>query len=184
VLDRDGTVIVERHYLSDPDKVELLAGVAASLRRLKRMGLGLVVITNQSGIGRGYFSESRVEEIHRRMNELLRKEQVRVDGIYICPHRPQDGCACRKPGTALVESAAAELRFDAQASFVIGDNACDIEMGHRVGATTFLVRTGYGARVEAEGAAVPDYVVGSIEKAVPMIERMMAGAMSGRGRKS
>ena len=90
ILDRDGTIIVERCYLSDPAQVELIPGAGAALRQLSEIGLGLVVITNQSGIGRGYFDRSRLDLIHRRLCELLEAEGVRLDGIYTCPHVPED----------------------------------------------------------------------------------------------
>lgn len=175
VLDRDGTVIVERHYLSDPRLVELLPGAAAGLRALRDLGLGLVVITNQSAIGRGFFDQARLHAIHRRFSELLRVEGVRLDGIYVCPHRPEARCACRKPGTALLERAARELRFDPRSSFVIGDKACDIELGRKVGATTFLVRTGYGAQTLADLALAPDYVVDDVRHAASVIRTLLAG---------
>jgi len=173
-LDRDGTIITERHYLADPDLVELLPGAASGLRQLRRLGLGLVVVTNQSAIGRGYFDESRLRVIHQRMLELLTAEGVELDGIYFCPHMPEDDCPCRKPKLGLLELAANELGFDLLACFVIGDKACDIEMGRRVGATTFLVRSGYGAELVAKGSANPDYLVQDLLDAAQVIEHLLA----------
>ncbi len=173
VLDRDGTIIVERHYLSDPDQVELIPGAAEGLRQLRAMGLGLVVITNQSAIGRGYFDEARLEFIHQRLRELLAAEGVQLDGIYFCPHLPDAHCECRKPRPGLMERAAGELGFAPAAAFVIGDQPCDVEMGQSVGATTFLVRTGYGAQVEAEGAVIADYVVDGISEAAQGIQDIL-----------
>lgn len=174
LLDRDGTIIVERHYLSDPCQVELIPGVAHGLRQLSEMGLGLVVITNQSAIGRGLFSRERLHSIHRRLRELLEAEGVYLNGIYSCPHIPEDNCCCRKPQPGLVELAAQELGFDPQASFVIGDKACDIELGQQVGATTFLVRTGYGAQVAADGLVTPDYVVDNLQDAAQVIQSLLS----------
>src|SRR5262245_39345312 len=145
LLDRDGTINAERHYLSDPGQLELLPGVAAGLAEMQRLGLGLVVVTNQSGIARGYFSDARLAEIHNRMGALLHSAGVHLDGIYVCPHGPDDGCEGRKPLPGLVTHAAGELGFDPAQAFVIGDKPCDIELGREVGATTLLVRTGYGA---------------------------------------
>jgi D-glycero-D-manno-heptose 1,7-bisphosphate phosphatase len=178
VLDRDGTVIVERHYLSEPDQVELLNGVGAALRRLRELGLGLVLVTNQSAIGRGFFDRSRLESIHRRLSDLLEAERVRLDGIYFCPHTPDDECACRKPQPGMIETAAVELDFDPRQCFVIGDNDCDVELGRRVGATTILVRTGHGAKVAAEAKAQPDYVVDDLAEGAQMIERLVGVAES------
>lgn len=174
LLDRDGTIIVERHYLSDPAQVELIPGAAQGLWEMQKMGLGLVAITNQSGIGRGYFSLARLTEIHQRMCQLLAVEGVDLDRIYYCPHRPEDNCLCRKPLTGMVQLAAKELGFDPQHSFVIGDKPCDIELGQRVGATTFLVRTGYGAAIAAEGIVTPDYIVNDLEEAANKIKFLIS----------
>jgi D-glycero-D-manno-heptose 1,7-bisphosphate phosphatase len=173
LLDRDGTIIVEKHYLSDPDGVELIAGAAEGLRSLQRLGLGLVIVTNQSAIGRGYFDGARLAEIHARLAELLAAEGVRLDGVYVCPHHPDAGCACRKPAPGLVLQAAAELGFDPAECFVVGDMASDVGLGRAVGATSLLVRTGYGAETEARGEAAPDHVVDGLREAAELV----AGAL-------
>jgi D-glycero-D-manno-heptose 1,7-bisphosphate phosphatase len=159
MLDRDGTLIVERHYLSAPAQVELLPGAAAGLRALRALGFGLVVVTNQSGLSRGYFDLPRLEQIHARLAELLAEEDIHLDGIYVCPHLPEHACGCRKPRPGLVNRAALEHGFDPRRGMVVGDKACDVELGHAVGALSVLVRTGYGAHVNAEGLATPDVVV-------------------------
>ena len=174
VLDRDGTINVECEYLSDPDQVVLLPRAANGLRQLSERGLGLIVITNQSAVSRGFFDQARLDLIHRRLCELLEAEGVPLDGIYVCPHRPEDDCRCRKPRPGLLEQAAQELGFDPQACFVIGDKACDIELGQQVGATTFLVRTGYGAQVAAEDTVTSDYVVDDVWDAAQIIERLLS----------
>ena len=179
VLDRDGVIIVERQYLSEPRQVELIPGAASGLRQLSEMGLGLVVITNQSAVGRGFFDQARLDLIHRRLRELLEAKGGYLNGVYSCPHTPEDDCPCRKPRPGLLELAAQELDFDPQVCFVIGDKACDIELGQRVGATTFLVRTGYGAQVAAEGIATPDYVVDDLEEAARVIGRLVAEEQKG-----
>lgn len=180
VLDRDGTIIVERHYLSHPVEVELIPGAASALRQLSEMGLGLVVITNQSGIGRGLFDKTRLDLIHERLRDLLKAEGVKLDGFYSCLHTPEDGCSCRKPEPGLMKLAAEELGFDPQASFVIGDKACDVELGQRVKATTFMVRTGYGAETATEGKVSPDYIVADLLAAAQIIQRLL----SGKGRRT
>jgi HAD superfamily hydrolase (TIGR01662 family) len=159
-LDRDGTIIVERHYLSDPEQVALLPGAATGLRALR---------------ARGFFDQARLEAIHQRLGALLQAQGVRLDGLYVCPHRPDEGCACRKPGTGLLERAASELRFDPRSSFVIGDKACDVELGQRVGATTLLVRTGYGAQTLATLSSAPDYVADDLQHAAALIRATLAG---------
>lgn len=173
-LDRDGTVIVERHYLSDPDQVELLDGAVPGLQRLRDLGLGLVLVTNQSAIGRGMFDHERLALIHQRLSELLATHGVRFDGMYYCPHTPDEGCACRKPKTEMLRLAATELGFDPRRSFVIGDKNCDIELGRNAGATTLLVRTGYGSELEETRRINPDYVVDDLDHAALLIERLMS----------
>ncbi|MGB7948648.1 MAG: HAD family hydrolase [Candidatus Binatia bacterium] len=178
VLDRDGTVIAERHYLSDPRQIELLPGSVKGLRRMLEMGLGLVMITNQSAVGRGFFNEDRLELIHRRLRELLQAEEVHLAGIYYCPHTPENDCPCRKPRTGLVERAARQLDFDLAASFVVGDKAADIEMGRQVKATTLLVRTGYGAEVAADPGIRPDYIVDDLWAAAQTIQGLVGARES------
>jgi histidinol-phosphate phosphatase family protein len=173
VLDRDGTIIVERQYLSDPDQVELIPGVVDGLRRLRDLNVGLAVVTNQSAIGRGFFDRERVEQIHRRMEAMLAAEGIRLDGIYVCPHTPDDNCSCRKPLPGLIRQASWDLGFDAQDCFVIGDKDCDIELGRRSGATTLLVRTGYGAQLADTGTVSADYVVNDVAEAAQVIEGLL-----------
>ena len=172
VLDRDGTIIEEQDYLSRPEQVRLLPGVGGALRRLRQMGFGLVVTTNQSGVGRGLFDEAQLTRIHQRLKELLAAEGVHLDGFYVCIHKPDDGCDCRKPKLGLLQEAAAELCFRPEDSIVIGDKDCDIEMGRRAGAVTFLVRTGYGAQFESATAA--DFVVDDLAAASGSIQRLLS----------
>ncbi len=169
ILDRDGTLNVERNYLSDPRQLELLPGAVEGLALLQSRDFGIVVVTNQSGIGRGYFSEDRLEQIHRRLLNLLNRQGITLDRIYYCPHDPADHCACRKPEPGLVWQAAVELGFDPHQAFVVGDKPCDIEMGRRVGATTLLVRTGYGAQFASTGTCHPDYVAQNLVEAANLM---------------
>lgn len=174
LLDRDGTVNVEVDYLSDPDQLRLYPGVGAALRRLRDLGFGLVVLTNQSGIARGKFDIPTLERVHARLAELLAAEGVALDGIYYCPHAPEDGCGCRKPLPGMVERAVAELGVDPERSFMIGDKRIDVEMARAVGAAGILVRTGYGAETEARGQ-VPEgvAVVDDLPAAAAFIERSL-----------
>jgi D-glycero-D-manno-heptose 1,7-bisphosphate phosphatase len=169
LLDRDGTLNVERHYLSDPDQLELYPGVGPALRRLRALGFGTVVLTNQSGVARGYFDLAAVERVHDRLHRLLAAEDADVDGIFICPHGPDDGCDCRKPLPGLVRQAAEALGFDPRRSFMVGDKAVDIELAEAVGATGILVRTGWGS--EWEGKCRPAVTVDDLPAAVAWIER-------------
>ena len=133
------------------------------------MGFSLVVITNQSGIARGFFSAAVLQEIHARLEQLLAEAGVRLDGIYICPHRPEDDCRCRKPKLGLMQQAASDLGFTLEHSIVIGDKASDVEMGRNAGAITFLVRTGYGAGVAAAQGSLADFVVDDLGAAARVI---------------
>lgn len=167
LIDRDGTVNVEKHYLSDPDQLQLIDGVGAALRRLSQAGFGIAIITNQSGIARGYFNLERLDQIHARLTQMLEAEGVRLDGIYICPHGPDDDCACRKPLPGMAEQAMAEHGFDPKLSTVIGDKEVDVELGQAIGAATFLVRTGHGEKYAASSKA--DHVVADLPAAVDII---------------
>ena len=169
MLDRDGTIVAERRYLADPEHVEMLPGVGRALRELREAGLGLVLMSNQSGIGRGYFGVEELKNVHRRLDELLTSEGTCLDGCYFCPHTPEERCACRKPSPGMIRQAANELGFDPRAGFFVGDKASDVGAGRAVGATTFLVRTGYGAIAEREGAEDPDFVVDRLLDVVPII---------------
>lgn len=168
-LDRDGTIIEERPYLSDPLAVALLPGAARGLRALQGEGFRLVIVSNQSGVGRGYFGAAAVERVNQRLLELLANEGVALDAVYFCPHRPSVGCRCRKPSTGLLERAARDAGAAPDQAFVVGDKECDIAMGRQAGATTFLVRTGWGLDTETAGAVRADFVADDLERAAAMI---------------
>lgn len=180
LLDRDGTLIVERHYLADPAGVELLPGAAEGLRRMRELGLRLVVVTNQSGIARGYLDEATLAAIHARMESLLAAEGVVLDGIFHCPHLPDAGCGCRKPLTGMAEQGARALGFSLSRSFMVGDKACDIGLGRRLGVPTVLVTTGYGAR-ELEAGVAADAVAPDLAAAAKAIEEMLPPRARGYG---
>src|SRR5262245_37490677 len=139
ILDRDGTIVIDRGYISDPDQLELCAGAGAGLQRLYALGCGLVVITNQSGIGRGLFEFYQLDRIHSELQSMMAVLGVRLEGIYFCPHLPEDRCDCRKPGTRLMWQAARDLGFDPARAIVVGDKSSDVEFGKRCGATTVLI---------------------------------------------
>ena len=143
-LDRDGTMTEEVGYLNHLSRFRLLPGVEEAVRRLNEASLPVVVVTNQSGVARGYFPESLVAEVHERMRADLLKAGARLDGVYYCPHVSADRCDCRKPKPGMLEQAARELGLDLRRSFVVGDRHSDVELAHCVGARSILVRTGYG----------------------------------------
>lgn len=164
-LDRDGTINAERNYLSDPAELELIPGAAAGMRRLRDLGYALVVLTNQSGVARGYFDLARVEEIHVRLCEMLAAEGVSVDAIYVCPHGPDDDCDCRKPLPGMAKQAATDLGLDLSHSVMIGDKAADVDLGHAFGGRAVLVRTGHGAKEEASAGPRADFVADDLAAA-------------------
>ena len=156
-LDRDGTINEEIGYMDRLEKLRLIPGAAEAIRLINAGGMKAVVVTNQSGVARGIFTESFVAEIHARLGEMLRAEGASLDGIYFCPHHPTEGrgdylrgCECRKPAPGLLLRAAAELRLDLSHSWMIGDTLKDIEAGGWAGAQGILVRTGYGEEAAAE----------------------------------
>jgi D-glycero-D-manno-heptose 1,7-bisphosphate phosphatase len=170
VLDRDGTINVERDHLTDPAELELIPGSAEAVRRLRdELGLGVVVITNQAHVGRGVLPVSRLIAIHERLQELLAAKGTRADAILYCPHAPEDGCACRKPRPGLVLEAADRFGFEPSDSFVVGDHESDVAMGRSIGATTFLVLTGHGRDEAERAAAFADHVVPDLAAATAII---------------
>jgi D-glycero-D-manno-heptose 1,7-bisphosphate phosphatase len=170
-LDRDGTIIENRHYLADPDGVKLLEGVATGLRALQNAGRRLVIVSNQSGVGRGYFTREAMAAVNTRLLDLLRSEGIRIEAIYCCPHSPDEACSCRKPAPGLVHQALRELGGTLQEAVVIGDNLCDIELAHSLGITAVFVRTGHESVEVARLASPPQLVAADLTEAA----RLMLG---------
>ena len=179
-MDRDGTINEERGYLGDPCGLNILPGVVDAIRLINENRIKAVVITNQSGVARGYFSEEMVEKVHLRLRELLGEKGVCLDGIYYCPHHPEVGpseyrkkCNCRKPALGMLNLASAELEIDLSRSYVIGDKLTDIEPAYKVGAKGILVLTGYGndqmKSLYEESKRQPHYIAGDILEAVNWI---------------
>jgi D-glycero-D-manno-heptose 1,7-bisphosphate phosphatase len=174
-LDRDGTIAEEVGYLNHVSRFRMFAPAAAAILRLNEAGLSVVVVTNQSGVGRGYFPDSLVYTVHELMKQQLGAAGAHVDAIYYCPHTSVDGCDCRKPKPGLLEQAARDHGLELKRSFVVGDRYGDVELAHRVGARGVLVRTGYGAGEEAwhaeEWPVAPDFVADDLTAAVEWILR-------------
>ena len=143
-LDRDGTILDEVGYLNHPNRFRMLPGAAAAIARLNAAALPVVVVSNQSGIGRGYFPESVVTDVNGLMQKALEMGGAKLAGIYYCPHAAPVDCDCRKPKTGMAVKAAQEHGIDLKRSFFVGDRHSDIELGHAVGGTSILVRSGYG----------------------------------------
>ncbi len=151
-LDRDGTLNEEVHYLHRPEDLRILPGVPRALRMLKDAGFRIVVVTNQAGVARGYYTCQDVERLHQYFNEQLAREGGEADAFYYCPHHPEHGigiykqvCHCRKPDVGMFEMAEERFAIDKAHSYMIGDKRLDVEAGRRYGVTSILVGTGYGA---------------------------------------
>jgi len=179
-LDRDGTINEEVGYVNHLERFTLLPRVGQAILLLNQFEIKTVVITNQSGVARGYFPESLIHLVHQKMQDLLRMEGARLDGIYYCPHHPEVGdppyrqkCRCRKPETGLVEEAVRELDLDCSQSYMIGDRGVDVEFGHRIGAKGILVLTGYGKGeweyYRDHWKVKPDYVAPDLYEAVQWV---------------
>jgi D-glycero-D-manno-heptose 1,7-bisphosphate phosphatase len=155
ILDRDGTLVIDRGYLSDPAGLEFELGAAEGMKWLYSRGYRLIVITNQSGVGRGFFGIERLEAMNERLNVMAEEAGAKIEGIYYCPHAPDDGCSCRKPALELMTRAASELGFDPKSAIMIGDKESDIEFGRRAGATTILIAAdGSAAHVQTQADMV------------------------------
>jgi D-glycero-D-manno-heptose 1,7-bisphosphate phosphatase len=161
--------------LNHVSRLRMFPFVAAAVRRFNQARLPVIVITNQSGIGRGYFPESFVKTIHDLMSEQLAAMDAHVDGFYYCPHTPLDACDCRKPKPGMLERAAREHSIDLKRSTVVGDRYVDVELAYHVGACGVLVRTGYGegelAWHRANWPRQPDYVASDLDEASDWILR-------------
>jgi D-glycero-D-manno-heptose 1,7-bisphosphate phosphatase len=167
-LDRDGTLIEERNYLSRVEDITFIDGSEQAVARLNRAGFKVVVISNQSGIARGYFPESTVHEIHHAIQNHLAQHGARIDAFYYCPHHPDDGCLCRKPKTALLERAAQDMGL-ALRGFMIGDQWGDLAAARSANLAAILVRTGYGEKTASEGKIPPDFNAANFAEAVDWI---------------
>ena len=153
-LDRDGTINVEKSYLHKIEDFEFIPGAPEAIKRLKDAGFLVIVVSNQSGIGRGYFDEQAVDKLHRYIQSELAKHSTSIDAFYFCPHHPEQGvgdykvdCDCRKGNPGMLLQAAKERDIVLQQSFMIGDKLADIEAGERAGCQSILVLTGYGQSV-------------------------------------
>jgi D-glycero-D-manno-heptose 1,7-bisphosphate phosphatase len=178
-LDRDGTICEEVGYLESIDQMKLIPRSGEAVRLLNQRGYKVVVITNQAGVARGFFPESRLAEVHAEMNRQLRAEGAYVDGLYYCPHHPTEGfppylqeCDCRKPGTGLLRRAAADLALELCSCYMIGDHFSDVECGQRVGAETVLLLTGHGRETLAKRelwSREPSHIAENLYEAVRWI---------------
>jgi len=155
-LDRDGTVNIEKEYLHRPEDLEFIPGAPEAIARLNRAGFIVIVVTNQSGVARGYFSVDDVNRIHRVMQQQLVDQGAHIDAFYLCPHHPKEGldiyrvdCDCRKGKPGMLIQAAAEWDIDLSTSFMVGDKESDLLAGIAAGCQPCLVTSGYGEKYRA-----------------------------------
>jgi D-sedoheptulose 7-phosphate isomerase len=174
-LDRDGTIARDVPYCSRPEDFELFPGVVEAVRQLQNNGFKVVLTTNQSGIGRGYFTFDALEKIHEKLHREMARGNVRLDGIYYCPHHPDDDCECRKPRPGMLLRSSAEMNIDLEKSFMVGDTVADIEAGRRVGCRTILINTASGI-VPGIG---PDYTAVDFTDAVRWISSQKSAGLTG-----
>lgn len=146
-LDRDGTVIEEKDFIRTPEEIEFVPGSIEAIKLLRNLGYKIVVVSNQSGIGRGILTEKIVTDVNASFLRRLEDEDAAADALYFCPHHPDDNCDCRKPKTGMIERAVGELGLDLENAVVIGDKLADVKLGKNIGATTVLVLTGHGRKV-------------------------------------
>jgi D-glycero-D-manno-heptose 1,7-bisphosphate phosphatase len=172
-LDRDGTLNMERGYLTDPAELVLYHGAGLAVRQLNSNGWLVVVLTNQSAIGRGLLSVERLEQVQSVLRQELAKADAFYDAFYYCPHIPKDNCDCRKPKPGLLLQAAVDLSIDLSGSFMIGDKLSDIEAGHLAGCKSILVLTGQGKKNQKSKTgvlSVPDSIQDDVLSAVNWIK--------------
>lgn len=175
-IDRDGTLNEEVNYLYRKEDLRFTKKAEMAIRALNDHGFLVVVVTNQAGVARGYYTEEDVQALHRYINECLKESGAHIDDFYYCPHHPQHGvgiyqteCSCRKPETGMLELAGKKYDIDKRHSYMIGDNKGDILAGRRFGVTTVLVETGYGQQVRGELEGICDYYAADLYAAVQWI---------------
>jgi histidinol-phosphate phosphatase family protein len=138
-LDRDGTLNEDRGYVTSPEQLVLFSGVPEALARLNQLGVQVILMTNQSAIGRGFMTTHDLQHIHQKLVDLLGAHEGRIDEVYVCPHRPDEGCACRKPQVGMIKQAAERFSLDLSQCFFVGDKCSDLEAAHKAGVTGVLV---------------------------------------------
>jgi D-glycero-D-manno-heptose 1,7-bisphosphate phosphatase len=186
-IDRDDTISRDVHYCSRPEDFELLPKAAAGIKLLNQEGFKVVVITNQSGIARGYFTEDMLNKIHQKMVDELAKSGANVDAIFFCPHHPDDNCECRKPKPKLAHQAIEQLLIDPQQSFTIGDRLMDVELAKVIGCKSVMIPSEPGKTELRKSSISPDYIASDLVSAAKWIiqqsEKQQASLNSRRSQK-
>lgn len=170
-LDRDGTINEEVSYLHEPERFKIIPNAVNGIKKLQDMGYKIIIISNQPGIGMGYYTKEDFYRVNRKMLTIFSKEGILVDKIYFCPHSKSEACSCRKPDQELIKRAEKDLNIDIKRSIFIGDKTSDIEAGRRAGMKTILVMTGFAGK-DGEFDAIPDKKVEDISEAAETILEM------------
>lgn len=176
-LDRDGTLIEDVNYLKRVEDIKLIDGTFEAIRKLNQRNIPAILISNQSGVARGYFDEDNVRLINDNLNLMLQKQGIKLDGFYYCPHHPKGtvegysmDCNCRKPKPGMIQAAMSDFKgIDIKKSFMIGDKVCDIELARNAGCRGILLKTGYGKGIldnKDDSFVEPDYIAEDILDAV------------------
>lgn len=180
-LDRDGTLNEDRGYVTSPEQLLLFSGVSEALARLNQLGVRVILVTNQSAIGRGMMTTHDLQHIHQKLAGLLRAHGGRIDEIYVCPHRPDEGCACRKPHVAMIKQAAERFSLDMSQSFFVGDKCSDLEAAHKAGVIGVLVMSSVyseaAIKARDNGQFPIAHVAETFVHAVDWIERELLGRL-------
>ena len=183
-LDRDGTIIEEVGFLDSPEKITIIPGAIEALRIFQNLKYKLIVVSNQSGVARGFFNETTVRNVNEKMLDLLAKSAIKIDGIYYCPHHPQYGspeykidCNCRKPKPGMIYQAIKEHKLDILRSIIIGDKLSDVLTGKSLGMKSILVLTGFGINQRLKLKSIknsfqPDYIAHDVYQAALFINDM------------
>lgn len=179
LLDRDGTINEDVGYLSDPEAVVLINGAAAAIKKLNTLGIKVVVVTNQSGVGRGFYTEDDMHAVNKRVMDLLGAEGAAIDGVYYCPHHPDVDCDCRKPKAGMYLKAIREHGMNAEFVYVVGDKSSDMGLAREIEGKAILVLTGEGRRELEKMDAAPDFVADDLRGAIDWIISDLDGRKQG-----
>lgn len=168
-LDRDGVIIVEKNFQADPDSIEFLPQSIKALQNSNKL-YKLIIVSNQSGVARGYFTLDDVIAFNNHLDSILKNNDINITGWFFCPHGPDDSCECRKPNTGMILKAASEHGIDLEKSWMIGDKSSDIQAGMNAGLKTILVKTGYGGKEANAYEIVPDFLADNLYDAIEIIK--------------
>lgn len=168
-LDRDGVINREVQFVAKPSDFHILQNSLKALQELSKTDYKLIIVTNQSGMGYGFYNEQDYEKVNKKMLKIFRDNKIRIDQIYHCPHRYEEKCNCRKPNTGLLDRAKEDFNLDYKQCWLIGDKTSDIKAGENIGCKTILVKTGAGGK-DGRYKVKPDYVVDDLMGVVKKIK--------------